>query len=46
MASTFVYLAVASYLIGERSPIALLAQGGLGTAGIYLIMGVILGVRF
>ena len=46
IASTFVYLAGASYLVGERNPIALLAQGVLGTAGIYLIMGVALGVRF
>jgi hypothetical protein len=44
--STFIYLVVASYLIGERKPIALLAQGVLGTAGIYLVMGVLLGVRF
>ena len=44
--STAAYLATASYLVGERRPIALLAQGGLGTAAIYLIMGVMLGVRF
>jgi hypothetical protein len=46
IASTCAYLAGASYLVGERRPLALLAQAGLGTAGIYLVMGVILGVRF
>jgi hypothetical protein len=44
--STAAYIVTASYLVGERRPIALLAQGGLGTAAIYLIMGVMLGVRF
>lgn len=46
LASTAIYLAVAAYLVGERKPVAILAQAVLGTAGIYIIMGVLLGVRF
>lgn len=46
LASTCVYLIAASWLIGERSIVRMLAQGLFGTGGIYLVMFVILGLRF
>lgn len=44
--STAVYLSVAAWIVGERRPLAVAGQGLLGTALIYLVMGVMLGVRF
>lgn len=46
LASTSIYLIAASWLIGERSIVRMLAQGVLGTIGIYLVMFVMLGLRF
>jgi hypothetical protein len=45
LVSTFIYLLVAGYLIGDRSAVRLIAQAALCTAGLYFIMGVLLGVR-
>lgn len=46
IASTCIYLMLSAWLIGERRPLPILAQGLLGTGGIYLVMGVLLGVKF
>lgn len=45
VAALFVYLLVAGYAMGDRQPLALLLRAGLCTLGIYLLMGVLLGVR-
>jgi hypothetical protein len=45
LVSTFIYLVVAGSLIGDRKPVKLIAQAALCTAGLYFIMGVLLGVR-
>ena len=42
--SAFLYLAVAGYLIGDRQPIWLIGQAAILSAGLYIVMGVILGV--
>ena len=46
LTSTCIYLMLSAWLIGERHPLAMLAHGVLGTGSIYLVMGVMLGVRF
>ena len=46
VSSTFCYLLVAGYLIGDRDPYWLVSQAVLSAAGLYLIMGVLLGVSF
>ena len=43
--SAFLYLIVAGYLIGDRKPVRLIAQAAILSAGLYLIMGYVLGVR-
>jgi len=43
--SAFIYLAVVGYLIGDRNPVKLIAQAAIFSTGLYLIMGVLLGVR-
>ena len=45
LVSTFVYLMVAGYLIGDRKPLRLIAQAAICATGLYLIMGLALGVR-
>jgi hypothetical protein len=45
LVTTFIYLLVVGYLIGDRKPVRLIAQAAICCAGIYLIMGVLLGVR-
>jgi hypothetical protein len=44
LVSAFLYLAVAGYLIGDRQPIWLIVQAALLSAGLYVVMGVILSV--
>jgi hypothetical protein len=46
VASAFLYLAVAGYLIGDRNPLRLFAQAAVLSAGLYFVMGFLLGVRF
>jgi hypothetical protein len=43
--SAFLYLLVAGYLIGDRKPLSLVVQAAIFSLGLYLIMGVLLGVR-
>ena len=45
LAGTFVYLMVVGYLIGDRQPVRLILQAALCAIGLYLLMGVALGVR-
>jgi hypothetical protein len=45
LASLFIYLTVAGYLIGDRKPVRLVMQAALCAIGLYLVMAVILGVR-
>jgi hypothetical protein len=44
LVSAFLYLAVAGYLIGDRQPIWLIGQAALLSTGLYVVMGIILGV--
>jgi hypothetical protein len=37
---------VDGYLIGDRNPLRLLAQAAVLSAGLYFVMGFLLGVRF
>ena len=43
--SAFIYLTFVGYVIGDRSPIWLFSQAAVLAAGLYFIMGVLLGVR-
>jgi hypothetical protein len=43
--SAFLYLVVAGYLIGDRTPVRLLTQAAILSTGLYFIMGFVLGVR-
>lgn len=43
--SAFIYLLVVGYLIGDRRPSRLILQAGILAAGLYSVMGVLLGVR-
>lgn len=45
LVSTFVYLMVVGYLIGDRQPVKLVTQAALCAGGLYFLMGVALGVR-
>jgi uncharacterized membrane protein len=45
LVSTFLYLLVVGYLIGDRHPVKLIAQAAILATGLYLLMGVALGVR-
>ena len=45
VASAFIYLMIAGYLIGERKPLLLIGQAAIFSVGLYLIMGALLGVR-
>jgi hypothetical protein len=45
LAGTFIYLMVVGYLIGDRQPARLIIQAALCAVGLYLLMGVALGVR-
>jgi hypothetical protein len=45
LVSAFLYLMVVGYLIGDRQPLRLIAQAAILSIGLYLIMGVALGVR-
>jgi hypothetical protein len=42
--SAFLYLLAVGYLIGDRKPFWLIGQAALLSAGLYLIMGILLGV--
>jgi len=44
IASSFAYLLVAGYLIGDRQPLWLIGQAALLSIGLYLVMGVVLAV--
>ena len=45
LASLFVYLCVAGYLIGDRKLPRLIIGSALCSAGLYVVMGLLLGVR-
>jgi hypothetical protein len=45
LAGTFIYVLVVGYLIGDREPVWLILQAALCSTGLYLLMGVALGVR-
>jgi hypothetical protein len=45
LVSAFIYLTFVGYVIGDRNPIWLFGQAAVLAAGLYFIMGVLLGVR-